>query len=677
MGEKRVASLDRLFAVIRRKHWNGLRQGEERDAGADAIRAMSPGDRPPGGVRFTGPVLVRLALVGAVLMLCEPRSVATGPVRIITSHGYTPYGQLKYPADFRHFDYVNPDAPKGGSYRTAQGNSFDTLNSFVIRGAPPPLVRVIHDQLMVRALDEPASQYGLIAETIRYPENFAWTEFQLRPQARWHDGRPITPEDVIFTVEKMAADGAPAFRRTAASVAKAQKTGPRSVRLTFKTVGNPNLPALIGEMPILPKHYWQGRDFSATTMEPPLSSGPYRITGLVASRSVTVGRVKDYWARDLPVNRGRYNFDEIRQDFYRDQWAMNEAIIAGQYDLRQQASRFRRSGVPLSPPQLRGEIVTDSIPYQSGALLQGMMINSRQPRFADVRVREAVSRAFNFDYVHRTMLDGLNERLTSYFPNLEFASKGVPTGAELELLNRYRAQLPERLFTEPFTLAGHKDRVESRQSLLRAAELLEEAGWTVRDGRLVSRRTGEIFTLEVILTSPTYDRVLAPFVDNLRRLGVATKVRVIDLAQFLLRMNAHDFDLAISPPRAPQSLVPGEELRNFWGSASAGLKSTQNYTGVSNPVVDGLIDDILAASDRDRVVSGMRALDRVLLWGHYSIPFYHLYPSPLGQIPVDYWDRFGRPEVTPPYGFTLFTLDTWWIDPVRDARLRQSGALMR
>ncbi len=574
-------------------------------------------------------------------------------------HALTLYGEApKYRSGFTHFDYVNPAVPKGGTVRLAEIGSFDSLNPFILKGTAAAGIGRVYDTLTVQSLDEPFTEYGLLAESVvRDPDN-RWVEFHLRPQARFHDGEPITAEDVAFTLELLKTQGHPFYRAYYKDVARAVVQDPRTVRFEFATADNRELPLIVGQMPVLPRHAWVGRDFTRTTLEPPLGSGPYRVAKVDPGRSITYRRVADYWAKDLPVNRGRYNFDTIRIDYYRDDTVALEAFKAGEYDFRQE-NVAKNWAVGYDGPALRdGRIRKEEIPHQRPTGMQGFVFNTRKSLFADRRVRWALAHAFDFEWANKNLFYGAYARTKSYFSNSELAARGLPSPAERKLLEPYRDRLPPEVFTQAYAPPRTDGSGRLRANLRTAARLLREAGWVVRDGRRVHRDTGEPFTFELLLVSPSFERVALPFQRNLRRLGIEMRVRTVDPAQYQKRLDQFDFDMVVAS--FGQSLSPGNEQRDYWTSAAAETPGSRNLAGIRDPVVDALVERLIHAPDRQTLVTTTRALDRVLLWGHYVIPHWHL-----RYFRVAYWDRLAHPRHNPPYGLDL---DAWWHEQAGGAR---------
>ena len=573
------------------------------------------------------------------------------------------HGDLKYGPEFQHFDYVNPNAPKGGTVTFSAVGSFDSFNPYIVKGEPAVGISLLYESLTTQSLDEPFSEYGLLAETIEMPEDRSWVAFTLRPEARWHDGKPVTVEDVIWSLETLRAKGAPFYRYYYKNVKSVEAAGDRRVKFTFDQTINRELPLIIGQLPILPKHYFEGREFDRTTLEPPLGSGPYRIKSFEPGRTVVYERVADYWGANLPVNRGSNNFDEVRYEYYRDANVAMEAFKAGAYDLRQEnASKFWATAY-TGPMFDAGWIVKEEIPNELGTGMQGFAFNLRRPLFQDPRVRRALAYAFDFEWTNRTIMYGQYARTESYFSNTELGAAGLPSAAELALLEPFRDQVPEEVFTQVYHAPKTEGEHGIRQNLRTALQLLGEAGWQVEGSKLVNAQ-GQPFRFEILLNGPSFERHTLPFVKNLERLGIEATVRTVDPAQYQNRMNEFDFDMTVEA--FGQSLSPGNEQRDYWGSEAADTPGSRNTIGIKNPAVDHLIDKIIQAPTREDLVTATRALDRVLLWGHYVIPHWHT-----RTFRVAYWDKFDRPDTNPPYGLPVFS---WWVDPVKVAAVEQRKA---
>ena len=588
------------------------------------------------------------AIIVAALLL-----VFAGNAHAAATHGMSLFGDLKYGPDFKHFDYVNPDAPKGGTMRYPALGTFDTLNPFVVKGIPAAGIGGIFDTLTVRSEDEPSSEYGLVAEKIELAPDKLSVLYTLRKETRFHDGTPMTPEDVVWTFKTLRAKGQPMYRSYYGDVTKVEKEGERGVRFSFKSANNRELPQIIGEMPVLSKAYWSGRDFAATTLDPPLGSGAYKIESLDPGRSITYRRVTDYWAADLPVNKGRHNVDVIRYDYYRDGTIALEAFKAGQYDVRQEnVSKNWATGYD-SPALRAGLIKKEAIPNQRPSGMQGFGYNLRRPLFQDPRVREALAYAFDFEWSNKDLFYNAYARTRSYFDNSELAATGVPQGEELKILEKFRGQIPDQVFTTEYDPPKYDGSGNIRDGLRAALKLLKDAGWTFKGEKLVNDETGQPFEFEIILVQPEFERIVLPFKKNLERMGIAARVRTIDAAQYERRMQTFDFDMAVVS--FPASESPGNELRDYFGSQAADEPGSQNLLGIKNNVIDELIEELIKAPDRASLIAHTRALDRVLQYGYYLIPHYHV-----SAFRVAYWDKFRRPAVSPKFAVGL---DTWWIDP--------------
>ncbi|MGE4279367.1 MAG: extracellular solute-binding protein [Magnetospirillum sp.] len=581
--------------------------------------------------------LVALLLVCALPALAQPQ------------HGMAMHGDLKYPAGFSHFDYVNPHAPKGGELRLADMGPFDSLNPFITKGQSPDGISLPFETLMDSAADEPFSEYGLIAETIETPPDRSWVIFSLRPQARWHDGKQITADDVIFSLDILRSKGAPHYRFYYAGVDHTEKLGERRVKFVFKPGDNRELPLILGQLPVLPKHYWQDKTFDETTLVPPLGSGPYRIGKFEPGRTITYERVKDYWGKDLPTQKGRYNFDTIRYDVYRDSTVALEALKAGEYDLRVENESKKWATAYADWPALKnGQAQLREFRDGMPSGMQSFAFNLRRDLFADIRVRQALALAFDFEWANRNLFYGQYARTNSYFDHSELASQGLPDAAELKLLEPLRDQVPPQVFSEQFRSPVTDSALGIRPNLRQAMALLEQAGWDVVNGKLVDKQ-GQPFRFEILLNSPAFERIALPFTRNLARLGIDASVRTVDPTQYVNRVRAFDFDMIVAS--WGQSLSPGNEQSLYWTSDAADQNGSRNFGGIKNKAVDRLVEQVIAAPDRASLVAASRALDRVLLWNWYVIPQWH---SPTTRVAL--WDKFGQPDKVPLQGWQMFAL---------------------
>lgn len=595
--------------------------------------------------------LVRMAVALAVWVAASgPAGAAEPPAR----HALAMHGEPEYPPGFAHFDYVRPDAPKGGVVTLSVTGSFDTLNPFTVRGVPAAGLADTYDTLMVGSLDEPFTQYPLVAESVRVPDDRSWVEFTLNPAARFDDGHPIGTGDVIFTFDTLRRTH-PFYGAYYAGVAEVRAVGERTVRFDFKPGDNRELPLILGQLPVLPEHHWKDRDFQATTLDPPPGSGPYRIASRDPGRSITYQRVEDYWARDLPVNVGRHNFGTITYDYYLDPTVALQAFKGGLVDFRIESTAKDWATAYIMPEVRSGALHLEEIPVKVPAGMQGFVFNTRRPVFEDPRVRYAIAQAFDFRWANRVLFYRAYNRTDSYFENSDLAAEGLPGEAERRLLEPLRDQLPPEVFTTRYQPPSAATPAELRANLLKSRDLLEEAGWVIRDGRRVNARTGQPLDFEILLDNPAFERVALPLVDNLQRLGITARVRTVDSAQYQNRVRDFDFDMTVHV--WGQSLSPGNEQRNYWSSAAAGEPGSGNLAGIRSPAVDRLVEQVIAATTREDLETATAALDRALLWGHYVIPHWY---SPV--IRVAYWDKLSHPDDLPPYGIAF---DTWWVEASR------------
>lgn len=570
----------------------------------------------------------------------------------------TPEPQL--PADFPHFPYANPDAPKGGEVRLPAIGSFDTLNPIPLKGTKASGLGLLYEQLMTNSLDEPSAEYGLIAKWVSYPEDYSSVTFGLNPKARWHDGEPITPEDVVFSFDVLKENN-PFYAAYYANVTSAEQTGEREVTFRFDTTGNRELPLIVGQMLVFPKHYWDGSenpDPASTTLEPPLGSGPYRIVEAEGGRRISYERVEDYWAKDLPTRKGQYNFDRVEYEYFRDTTVAFEAFKAGKLDFYVESSAKNWAQGYDFPAKNRGDVIKRTVELDTPQPMQAFVFNTRRDRFADPRVRRAFNYAFDFEWANKNLFFGQYARTDSFFKNTQMEAQGVPEGREREILERLRAEypehVPEEVLTEDYTNPEGGGRRAMRGNLREALSLLREAGWDSKGGELVNARTGERFEVEFLLRSPAMERVVLPYSQTLERLGIDVSVRVVDSSQYQERENTFDFDVIVDSFR--QSNSPGNEQRDFWGSQAAKTPGSRNTIGIQNPAVDDLIDQIVFAKDRDELVAAARALDRVLLRNHYVVPQWY---SPAQRIA--YWDKYDHPQPLPSRAVGL--TEVWWYDP--------------
>ena len=587
-----------------------------------------------------------LALLGGVPAAAEP------------SHGLSTFGDLKYPAAFTHFDYVNPAAPRGGRMVLFGGFTFDSFNNFIVKGDAASGLDLLFDSLMTRAADEPDALYGLIAKSVDIAPDKKSMIFQLRAEAKFSDGSPVTADDVVATLALLKEKGDPSYRLTLSEVEKAEALAPDKVRFTLAVPGR-DLPKIIAGLPVLSKAYYKAHDFEQTTLEPPLGSGPYRIADFKQGTQVTFKRRDDYWAKDLPVNRGRYNFDELKFDYYREVGIALEALKSGNIDVREELTAKDWATAYDVPPVKDGRIQRLTLPDENPSGAQGWFINLRRAKFADPRLRKALDYAFDFDWTNNNVFYGLYTRTESFFENSEMKAKGPPTPEEVALLEPFRNDLPSEVFGEAYR-PPHSDGSGFDRSLLKEANrLFAEAGWTVVDGRRVNAK-GETLSIEFLNDDERFDRVVLPFIKNLKQLGVDATVRRVDSSQYQRRLKSYDFDIVTQ--RYILSLTPGVELRNYFSTASAGMEGSLNLSGIKSPAIDALIEKVNQAGSRKDLDIAARALDRVLRGGHYWVP--HWFKASHN---VAAWNKFSRPEKPPRYDTGI--ADTWWYDAAKAAKL--------
>src|SRR5215467_2522342 len=586
-------------------------------------------------------------------------------------HALSLFGYIKYPEGFKHFDYVNPNAPQGGMLRQSALGTFDNFNIVVsgVKGSIAIGTELFTETLTTASLDEVSTEYGLLAEAISYPADYSAVTYRLRANARWHDGKPITADDVLFSFDALKKNS-PFYGAYYRHVVKAETTGEREVTFTFDGPGNRELPQIVGQLPVLPKHWWEGvdksgrkRDVTQTTLEPPLGSGPYRLKDFSPGRTLVYERVDDYWGRDLNVIIGTRNFQIIRYEFFRDSTVALEAFKGDQVDWRVENSAKEWANSYDFPAVREGRVVREEFPTRSIGIMQAFAFNTRRDKFKDPRVRRAFNYAFDFEEMNRQLFFGQYKRIASYFEGTELAATGVPSGKELEILETVRGKVPDELFTAPYTnpVGGNPDAV--RNNFREALKLFREAGYEIKNTKLVDAKTGKPFTVEFLVDEPATERFVLFYKPSLDRLGMTVSVRVVDAAQYENRLRQWDFDIIVAS--WPQSLSPGNEQRGFWGSQAADQPGSRNLIGIKDSPVDSLIDRVIFAKDRDDLVAATRALDRVLLWNFYVVPQWTY-----GKQRTARWDRFGHPETMPKYGASAFPT-VWWWDAARAAKVPQ------
>ena len=613
-----------------------------------------------GALALTAPafsVLEGLAPHKAAAQSSAAASASAGDWR----HGLSLFGDLKYPAGFKNFQYVNPSAPRGGTVRQVAIGTFDNFNVVVagVKGQLAAAITLTSDTLLTSSLDEVSAEYGLLAESVSYPDDFSSCTYRLRPEAKWHDGKPVTVEDVIFSFNAFKTHD-PQLSAYYRHVTKAEKTGERDITFTFDQAGNRELPMIVGQINVLPKHWWEGkdaqgrqRDIAQTTLEPPLGCGAYRVKAFVPGRSITYERVPDYWGSDVNVNVGSNNFNEIRYEYFRDTTVALEAFKADQIDWRaENGAKDWATGYDF--PAVRDKrVVLEEFDIRNVGIMQAFAFNTRRDKFKDPRVRRAFNFAFDFEEMNKQIFFGQYKRINSYFEGTELASSGVPEGLELEILQTVKDKVPAEVFTTAYAspTGGNNDAV--RSNLREALRLFREAGWEVRDKKLTNTKTGEKMTVEVLIASPTFERVVGFWKPLLDRVGIDTSIRLVDPTQYENRLRNWDYDVIVAS--WGQSLSPGNEQRGYWGSQAAGQAGSRNYPGIKDPAIDALIDRVIFAKSREELVASTKALDRVLLWHHYVVPQWTY-----GKVRSARWDRFGRPDPLPKYGMSGFPTVWWW-----------------
>lgn len=581
-------------------------------------------------------------------------------------------GGSKYGENFERYDYVNPDAPKGGILNSTVQGTFDSFNPYIVQGTPAAGLApfgggLLYDTLMEQATDEGSVSHALVAEAYKFPDDYSSATYRLDPDARWHDGQPITVEDVIWSFQTLKANS-PMYNRYYENVTEAVKVGEREVEFRFDQKGNRELPKIMGDLAVLPKHWWEGtdakgnkRDITRPTLEPPLGSAAYRIKSFRPGQEIIWERVPDYWGAKLPVKIGRENFDTRRYRYFLDSNAAWQAFTKGGFEDINAENSGRRWMTAYDFPAVKaGDVIKKEFVSNARANMQGFILNTRRPLFQDRRVRQALSYAYDFDTVNRTQSFGLNTRITSYFMGSDFASSGLPQGKELEILEKYRDKLPPELFTQEFALPRFDNPQAERNILRDAVALFKEAGWEIRNGRMTNVETGQPFSFEILDSSQDSGPTLNPFIEMLRKIGVTVTLRVVDTSQYLNRVNDFDFDVIVQV--LPQSQSPGNEQRDYWSTRAADTPGSRNTAGIKDPVIDELVNRVIFATDRDDLIAATHALDRVLLWSYYVVP---QFTRP--NLWLAYWNKFGMPDKQPDY--IGADIESWWVDPEKEKAL--------
>ncbi len=581
-------------------------------------------------------------------------------------HGASLIGEVKYPQGFTHFDYADPEAPKGGTVRLSAVGTFDTFNPVLPKGDAAIGLGLVYETLTDSAMDEVSTAYGHLAEAFSFPDDFSSVTFRMNPKAKWHDGKPVTAEDVVWSFNTVIRLS-PAYQNYYANVTKAEVTAPGEVTFSFDTTGNRELPQIMGQLLVMPQHWWEGtgpdgkaRDIGASTLEPPLGSGPYRIESFVAGRTITYKRVPDYWALNEPTGLGLNNFDELRYEYFRDETVAFEGFKGDQFDFWQESTARRWATGYDFPAVAEGRVIKELFenPFRDSGILFGFVPNLRLEKFKDARVRQALSYAFDFEEMNKRLFYSQYVRINSYFFGSELASSGLPEGKELEILQSVKDLIPAQVFTTPFENPVAGDAQSLRANLGKALKLLTEAGYRLDGNRLVDA-SGTQFGFEILLDNAILEPMVTAFQTNLKQIGIDASIRIVDPTQYANRLGTFDFDMVNE--RWVQSLSPGNEQRDFWGSAAAAQDNSRNYAGIADKGIDALIDKVVFAPDRETLIAATKALDRVLLANHFTVPTYTLRTARIAR-----WDRFSHPETLPEYAIGFPT--TWWYDEAKAAK---------
>ena len=605
----------------------------------------------------------RILLSLAACAVLATSAVSANAQNADPKHGLSVFGDLKYGNGFSHFSYANPDAPKGGAFKVPGLDTFETVNPFILKGRKEPLAEaLLFDTLMARAFDEPDAYYGLVAKTVEQPADKSWVAFNIDPRAKFHDGTSITAGDVVFTYNSLKKNGHPRYRINFRDVDRAEATSPGRVKFTFKPGIHRDLATRLAALPVLSKAYYDKVDFKKTTFVAPLASGPYRVGKYEPGRSITYSRVKNYWAKDLPVIRGRYNFDAVTVTYYRDREVMFQAFFSQQYDFREDFTSRQWATQYDKPAVNAGLVIREVLPDETPSGVQAFILNLRREKFQDVRVRTAIDMAFDFEWTNKTLFYSQYARTNSMFENSTLAAKKPPTKDELALLEPFRGELPEEVFTTPFASPQTDGSGKLRSSLRKASRLLKQAGYRIEDG-LLKDAAGAPLKIEFLLFEASFKRIIGPYINNLKRLGIQAYIRIVDTANFKRRQDTFDFDIVIR--RIAQPLTPGLEQRNYFGSEFSGVQGSFNVGGVKNGAVDALIEKVVTATSRPALTTAVRALDRVIMWNRYAVMQWYK-----GAHNIAYWNKFNRPAVSPRYAMGV--IDTWWFDAAK-AKMIEDG----
>ncbi|MBM3468711.1 MAG: ABC transporter substrate-binding protein [Alphaproteobacteria bacterium] len=602
-------------------------------------------------------------LLGSIILQTQAQTSQSNTS--LPTHGVSTFGKLKYPADFKNYEYVNPSAPKGGSLRLGSMGSFNSLNPYIVKGTPPAIILLTTATLLEEARDRAAESYGYTAESVeRAPDN-SWVIFRLNPKATFSNGDPITADDVIWVFETLRDKGAPMYRTYYKNVSKTEKLDPHTIKFSFNTTSNRELPLILGQLPILSKKYYMTHPFTETSLEPSPSSGPYVVESMPTGRSIVLKRVKNWWGESVPSQKGRHNFDTIKVDYYLENNALFEGFKSGQYDLRVESIAKNWVTAYTFPACQQNLIKREELKYSTSSGSVGLIFNTRRPIFSDIRVRKALTLLFNFPWINKHLFYDLYQRNTSYFPNSDFEATGLPTQAEKNVLKQFQTQLPPEIFNEPFSLPNPQGEEDYRMLQEQAQNLLKEAGYEIKDHVMTNVKTGAPFVFEALIYDKSLEKIFLNFAVSLKRLGIELKLRNMDPAAYQVRADNLDFDMIYVG--IGQSPNPGNEQRDYFGTEKANTPGTQNYAGIQNPIVDKLIEILINSKSYSELVTNVKTLDRVLLSGYYMIPAWHS-----GVVRLAYWDRLSKPSILPKY--IGFDMTTWWFDAEKDKKLKSVAA---
>ena len=577
------------------------------------------------------------------------------------SHAIAMHGQPKYELEFSHLEYVNPNAPKGGKVIFSSTGSYNSFNPFILKGTAAAGIGNLYETLTTGSKDEAFTEYGLIAKSIEWPDDRSWVAFTIREEAIWHDGKKITPEDVIWTFNTLIEKGHPFYKYYYGDVLNVIKIDEDKVKFNFKGTTNLELPLIVGQLPVLPKHYWEDKNFEETSMDIPVGSGPYKIKNFDPGRSITYELNSNYWAKDIPIKKGTENFGTILYEYYKDRSIEREAFKAGDIDLFSENTSTDWATSYDTPAVKSGLLKKELIEHQNPQGMQAFVFNTRREIFKDKHVREALSYAFDFEWTNKNLFYNAYKRTDSFFENSELSSSGLPSEIELNYLYPYMDVLPKEIFNKKYNPPKTDGSGFIRNELQLATDLLKKSGWDLSQGKLLNKYTNKKFEFEILLVSPAFERIVLPFKDNLEKLGIIANVRTVDSAQYQNRLDTFDFDMIVST--FSQSLSPGNEQKNFWGSSAANTNGSRNLIGINNWVIDSLIDKVISSKSREDLINSTKALDRVLLWGHYVIPQWHI-----SAYRTLYWDIFDKPSIRPKYSLGT---NTWWIDSEKATTINQ------